>query len=84
MKKSYPVQPQFGIHAVVIRMGTTPLMLAASLNHPAAVEYLINQGADVNAKDARGFTPMTFAIADRQRKKKDAIIQMLKKAGANP
>ena len=39
----------------------TPLFLAASEGRLDAVRYLLDQGANVNAKDDRGRTPLTEA-----------------------
>ena len=41
----------------------TPLMLASALGPVAVVKALIDAGADVNAKEARGMTPLMYAIA---------------------
>jgi len=40
----------------------TPLHLAASHNHAGAVEYLLENGADVNAKNSVGMTPLHVAV----------------------
>jgi cytohesin len=42
--------------------GSTPLHCAARYGHKEVAELLIAQGADVNAKDARGRTPISLAI----------------------
>jgi uncharacterized protein len=44
--------------------GVTALMLAASLGNVAMVEALLAAGADANACDARGFTPLFHACYD--------------------
>jgi len=41
--------------------GHTPLHNAALYNHKGVAELLIANGADVNAKDAYGFTPLDEA-----------------------
>ncbi|HYL37658.1 MAG TPA: ankyrin repeat domain-containing protein [Bryobacteraceae bacterium] len=47
-----------------IRIGwITPLMLAATQADYRAVQLLVNAGAQVNAKDIRGLTPLAFAVA---------------------
>jgi ankyrin repeat protein len=40
---------------------------------------LIDHGADVNAKDASGITPLHWATTNQQKK----VIELLKAAGAN-
>ena len=41
--------------------GETPLQLAARYSHNEIVELLIDNGADVNAKDEIGETPLDYA-----------------------
>jgi ankyrin repeat protein len=41
----------------------TPLVLASSLGPVNVVKTLLDAGADVNAKEARGMTPLMYAIA---------------------
>lgn len=47
------------------KMGKTPLHMAAESNQVAAATFLLEHGADVNAKDPRngGFTPLDFALS---------------------
>ncbi|KAH6973698.1 hypothetical protein BKA56DRAFT_104931 [Ilyonectria sp. MPI-CAGE-AT-0026] len=42
--------------------GVTPLHLAANLNRIEAVEQLIAENADINAKDWQGFSPLIGAV----------------------
>lgn len=42
--------------------GTTPLSLAVSLEDPAAVEILLESGADVNFPNGSGETPLCLAV----------------------
>ncbi len=44
--------------AAVNPMGWTPLHIAARTGRPEIAEYLISQGADVNARDVDGETPL--------------------------
>jgi uncharacterized protein len=59
--------------------GTTPLHWAAHQNDLAAVQRLITQGADVNAKNDYGATPMSEAAVSGSA----ALLEALLKAGAN-
>jgi ankyrin repeat protein len=47
--------------------GTTPLMHAilADPPYPEMIEYLLDHGADVNAADKAGWTPLHFAARDQ-------------------
>lgn len=46
----------------VLGAGLSPLHLAAQGSHLAAMELLLAHGADINARDARGYTPLHFVI----------------------
>jgi ankyrin repeat protein len=60
----------------------TPLLMAAPFGPPELIRVLLDAGADVNAKDVRGMTPLMLALAtDRQDR---AIIGMLLEHGADP
>lgn len=59
----------------------TPLMIAASDSLDKNVQLLIDAGADVNAKDARGSTPLMHAF--QSFKPNLAIARALIGAGAN-
>ncbi|MBN2181376.1 MAG: ankyrin repeat domain-containing protein [Sedimentisphaerales bacterium] len=58
----------------------TPLHAACYWNHIDIVRLLIKNGADVNAVDAWGITPLLYAVVCRY----DDIVQMLLDHGANP
>jgi hypothetical protein len=58
----------------------TTLHFAVLQNRPAMVALLIELGADVNAKDDRGNTPLALATAETDK----AIVESLLKAGAAP
>ena len=60
----------FDINAPDGESGNTALHYFASLNnapftHPRAVQWLIEHGADVNAVNARGDTPLTYLCGSR-------------------
>ncbi len=60
--------------------GTTPLMVAAAAGEIAAVKVLIENGADVNAKDGvRAQTPLMYAAASNRA----AVIELLAARGAD-
>ncbi|MCY4073451.1 MAG: sigma-70 family RNA polymerase sigma factor [Chloroflexi bacterium] len=46
----------------VLGAGMSPLHLAAQGGHLEAMELLLEAGADINAVDARGYTPLHFVI----------------------
>lgn len=56
----------------------TPLILAVAFGHADAVRMLLDAGADVNAKDGNGVTPLEWAA----RQKNAKIIKLLRDAGA--
>jgi N-acyl-D-amino-acid deacylase len=59
----------------------TALLMAAPFGPPELIAKLIEAGADVNAKDVRGMTPLMLAVAtDRQDK---TVIRMLLEHGAD-
>ena len=58
---------------------TTELHLAARFSGVAEVEVLLKAGADVNAKDAEGVTPLHAAAASNSSL---AVLEVLLKAGA--
>lgn len=60
--------------------GNTFLMLAAYNGNADVLEVLIRHGADVNALNDRGQSPLAGAIF----KKEDQVIDLLLNAGADP
>src|SRR6185436_3379861 len=60
--------------------GTTPLMVAAASGEVDAVRVLVDNGADVNAKDGvREQTPLMYAAASNR----PAVIELLASKGAD-
>ncbi|KAG8449312.1 hypothetical protein GDO86_016095 [Hymenochirus boettgeri] len=59
--------------------GRTPLHVACCEGHLAAVQYLLNNGATVYAKDRYGDTPLKNAVKFRQME----IIKLLRQTGAH-
>jgi hypothetical protein len=62
-------------------MKLTPLMLAATYCAPDVVKTLLDAGAKVNAADARGMTPLQFAVSSEAQN--PAVVKLLLKAGAD-
>ncbi len=60
----------------------TALLMAAPFGPPDLIRTLLDAGADVNARDVRGMTPLMLAIAtDRQDR---TVIRMLLDHGSDP
>ena len=57
----------------------TPLLLALAFNHSEMAQFLIEQGADVNAKNNTGLTPLNATALTNNVE----IAQLLVKKGAN-
>ena len=55
----------------------TPLHFAISFNNPEGACILIDNGADVNAKDVSGNTPLSIA----EKNKKPILVDLLKNSG---
>lgn len=63
----------------------TPLMLACNAGRTKVVDLLLKRGADVNATDIDGWTPLTSLMGGLHREATvAAIVQRLLKAGADP
>jgi uncharacterized protein len=61
------------------------LLTAAFHGHSHLCEYLIEQGADVNTSHAEtGEAPLHAALATDNRKRHDAVVEVLLTRGANP
>ncbi len=71
--------------------GDTPLHLAAAALQPGTAEILLQSGADPNAENRRGATPLHYACDPRPNPRGNwnptaqaAIIEVLIRHGANP
>ena len=65
--------------------GATALMIAAGAGAPSVVRYLLEKGADVNARDQEGNAVLAYAEERRELfdpSRRDEIIQVLRKAQA--
>ncbi|MBM3793824.1 MAG: ankyrin repeat domain-containing protein [Acidobacteria bacterium] len=58
----------------------TPLMFAVAYGPVDMVRLLLESGADVNARDTRGMTPLMLAVASEQQD--PAIVKLLLSRGA--
>jgi len=66
-------------------LGRTPLMYAAAhASKAAVVQYLIEQGATIDACSMAGWQPLHFLAASNQEKDVLAIAEILLSAGADP
>ena len=55
------------------KSGMTPLMLAAAFNDTQMVEYLLEEGAELNGVDAYGMTALDYARKMGQQKVKELL-----------
>ena len=66
------------INAKENQWGYTPLQTATASNYKNMVIFLIEQGADLNAKDKKGRTPYSLAIEERY----SEMVKLLEEKGA--
>jgi len=64
-------------------LGNTPLILAALHGAVEVVECLIAYGANVNAQDSKGNSPLSLAAWSNERRA-EVVVETLLKNGANP
>ena len=63
------------------REGTTPFMIACAYGSMDIIEFLVENGADVNADlDVDGFNPIIRAAL----KRRDQVVRYLLRQGADP
>ena len=64
--------------------GDTVLHAAASLGHDSLVQFLVDQGADINAKNKRGQTPLRTVLSAKSRDENANLktAALLRKLGA--
>ncbi|KAH0524103.1 hypothetical protein TsFJ059_009013 [Trichoderma semiorbis] len=63
--------------------GETPLHLAATFGKQANIELLIKNGANKEARDGRGSTPLLLSVSDTPDKQPKECIRLLIRLGAN-
>jgi len=61
------------------QMHTTALGLAAFMDKPASLRWLLDKGADINKRDAAGCTPLLHAVINSHYR----CVSLLLEAGAN-
>lgn len=66
------------------RESSTPLHWACISQSHTVIQYLLAWGADVNAKDSAGFTPLHLAVKDLDKHEKLSTVKKLIFKGANP
>lgn len=76
------IEHEVNINALNPETGTSPLMLAAALGYQHICGILLDAGADVNATDHSGNTPLHLAIQGYG--EKAAVVETLLQRGANP
>lgn len=71
MRKTKPMGPEIVdfeiIKAPKDAQGRVPLHIAVIKDKLETVKYLVEHGADINLKDARGWTPLHYAVERRLR-----------------
>lgn len=65
------------------RESSSPLHWACISNSHTVIQYLLAWGADVNARDSAGFTPLHLAVKNIESHKKYSTIKKLIFKGAS-
>jgi ankyrin repeat protein len=75
--------PVFPVKNGIVQLGNfTALMYSASYGPPETVKALLESGARVDARDARGMTPLHFAVSSEAQN--PAIVRLLLEKKADP
>jgi hypothetical protein len=76
------------VNEPISKTGNTLLMFAAKMAWLESVQFYLDRGADVNARDKQGNTALSFAMKNRrgeqpyEQKNRQAIIKLLQDKGA--
>ncbi|MBI3684751.1 MAG: ankyrin repeat domain-containing protein [Acidobacteria bacterium] len=68
-------------HGEIALKNLTPLMLAAPFGSPELVKTLLDAGAEIDARDSRGMTPLMFAVASETQDLR--VVRLLLAKGAD-
>jgi ankyrin repeat protein len=64
--------------------GSTPLDVALQEGDQPLIDFLLDSGADVNARNNNGITPLFFAISSKNKQDQPATLTKLLDHGADP
>jgi ankyrin repeat protein len=63
---------------IKVKRATALIVVASQKGHPEVAQLLIEEGADVNAKNKQGNTALKLALRERH----PEVVKMLREAGA--